>query len=279
MKGFVNRIIENSFIDGPGNRMAIFMQGCNMACLYCHNPETQRMCTLCKKCLEVCSTGALSIEEGRIKYDRKRCIGCDKCLEVCLNFSSPKYFEIESDELVKLILKNEIFLDGITFSGGECTLQTDFIIDVVKKVKNNSSLTAFIDTNGLINDENLNKLISCVDGFMLDVKAVDDYIHRALTGVSNELVLKNLNILAKTDLLYEVRYVLVEGYNDSIEEIKKLAELLKELNDYTRLVLIPFRPLGVKTHFRNMPSFNRVKYDIIFEEVYKILKERLIKKD
>ncbi|MBZ4662936.1 MAG: yjjW [Caloramator sp.] len=279
MKGFVNRIIENSFIDGPGNRMAIFMQGCNMACLYCHNPETQRMCTLCQKCLKVCSTGALSIEEGRIKYDTKRCIGCDKCLEVCLNFSSPKYFEIESDELVKLILKNEIFLDGITFSGGECTLQTDFIVDVVKRVKKNSNLTAFIDTNGLISEENLYKLISCVDGFMLDVKAVDNDIHRTLTAVSNESVLKNLNILAKTELLYEVRYVLVEGYNDSIEQIKKLAELLKELNDYTRLVLIPFRPLGVKTHFRNMPPFNREKYDIIFEEVYKILKERLIKKD
>lgn len=279
MKGYVNRIIENSFIDGPGNRMAIFMQGCNMACLYCHNPETQRMCTLCGKCLEVCETGALSIERGKIKYNKKKCIGCDRCLEGCLNFSSPKYFEIESDELVKLILDNEMFLDGITFSGGECTLQTDFIVDVVKKVKKNSTLTAFIDTNGFIKEEDLNKLICCVDGFMLDVKAVNDDIHRALTGVSNEVIFKNLKILAKTELLYEVRYVLVEGYNDNIEEIKGLSELLKELNDYTRLVLIPFRPYGVKTHLKNMLTFNREKYDIIYEEIYKILKERVIKKD
>ncbi|CDF59337.1 YjjW family glycine radical enzyme activase [Thermobrachium celere] len=279
MKGYINKIIENSFIDGPGNRMAIFLQGCNMGCLYCHNPETQRMCINCGRCLEVCSQGALSIKEGKINYNKQKCIGCDRCLEVCSEFSSPKYFEMQSDELVKIILDNEIFLDGITFSGGECTLQTDFIVDVVEKVKQKSNLTAFIDTNGLINENDLNRLISCVDGFMMDVKAIDDNTHRFLTGVSNETVLKNLKLLAKTDLLYEVRYVLVEGYNDSVEQVKYLAELIKNLNDYTRLVLIPFRPLGVKTYFKNLPLYNRQKYDIIYDEIYKVLKDRAIKKD
>lgn len=279
MKGYINKIIENSFIDGPGNRMAIFLQGCNMSCLYCHNPETQRMCINCGRCLEVCSQGALSIKEGKINYNKQKCIGCDRCLEVCSEFSSPKYFEMQSDELVKIILDNEIFLDGITFSGGECTLQTDFIVDVVEKVKQKSNLTAFIDTNGLINENDLNRLISCVDGFMMDVKAIDDNTHRFLTGVSNETVLKNLKLLAKTDLLYEVRYVLVEGYNDSVEQVKYLAELIKNLNDYTRLVLIPFRPLGVKTYFKNLPLYNRQKYDIIYDEIYKVLKDRAIKKD
>ncbi|GFR34636.1 4Fe-4S dicluster domain-containing protein [Thermobrachium celere] len=109
MKGYINKIIENSFIDGPGNRMAIFLQGCNMGCLYCHNPETQRMCINCGRCLEVCSQGALSIKEGKINYNKQKCIGCDRCLEVCSEFSSPKYFEMQSDELVKIILDNEIF--------------------------------------------------------------------------------------------------------------------------------------------------------------------------
>lgn len=279
MKGYINKIIENSFIDGPGNRMAIFLQGCNMGCLYCHNPETQRMCINCGRCLEVCNQGALSIKEGKINYNKQKCIGCDRCLEVCSEFSSPKYFEMQSDELVKIILDNEIFLDGITFSGGECTLQTDFIVDVVEKAKQKINLTAFIDTNGLINENDLNRLILCVDGFMMDVKAIDDNTHRILTGVSNETVLKNLNLLAKTDLLYEVRYVLVEGYNDSVEQVKYLAELIKNLNDYTRLVLIPFRPLGVKTYFKILPLYNRQKYDIIYNEIYKVLKDRAIKKD
>ncbi|WDC85527.1 EamA family transporter [Caloramator sp. mosi_1] len=166
----------------------------------------------------------------------------------------------------------------MTFSGGECTLQTDFIVEVIEKVKRKSSLTAFIDTNGLIKEEDLKKLIPLVDGFMLDIKAVEDDVHKMLTGVSNEVVIKNLNILSKTELLYEVRYVLIEGYNDSIEQVKKLANLLYSLNDYTRLVLIPFRPLGVKTHLKDMLPFSREKYGIIYDEVYTILKDRLIKR-
>lgn len=278
MKGFINRIIENSFIDGPGNRMAIFMQGCNMACLYCHNPETQRMCNLCMVCVYNCPQGALQQVDGKIEYNKAKCIMCDRCLEVCKNFSSPKYIEMEADELVKIILENEIFLDGITFSGGECTLQTDFILEVITKVKNNSSLTAFIDTNGFTDKQNIDKLINCVDGFMLDIKALDDNIHKKLTGVSNRIILENLEMLSKTDVLYEVRYVLVEGFNDKIEDVKEMAHLIKSLNDYTRLVLIPFRPFGVKTELSKLPPYNREKYNILYKEALKILEDRVIEK-
>lgn len=278
MKGFINRIIENSFIDGPGNRMAIFMQGCNMACLYCHNPETQRMCNLCMVCVDNCPQGALQQANGKIEYDKTKCIMCDRCLEACKNFSSPKYIEMESDELVKIILDNEIFLDGITFSGGECTLQTDFILEVIEKVKNKTNLTAFIDTNGFTDKESLDKLVKCVDGFMLDIKALDDNIHKRLTGVSNKPILENLEFLSKTELLYEVRYVLVEGFNDSIEDVKEISYLIKNLNDYTRLVLIPFRPFGVKTELSKLPPYSKEKYNILYNESIKILEDRVIEK-
>ena len=86
----VNRILPLSTVDGPGCRAAVFLQGCNLACAYCHNPETQNLCTGCGACVPACPAGALSLESGRVRWAAERCAGCDTCIRLCPRFASPK---------------------------------------------------------------------------------------------------------------------------------------------------------------------------------------------
>ena len=231
-----------------------------MHCLYCHNPETQHLCNACGICIKACPKQALLKSNGKISYDKNRCIKCDQCIKVCPNFSSPKYDEVSAAEIVKLVKRNQDFLNGITFSGGECTLQSNFIYDVFHALKVETGLTCFIDTNGFITDENLELLCPVTDGFMFDMKSYNAQNHKKLTGLDNERIFRNLRYVSEKGLLYEVRTVIVEGFTDNPPEIEKIARFIKELNDYTLFKLIQFRPIGVKTY---MGSLKECSVDLV----------------
>jgi len=134
-EGLVNRIIPFSSVDGPGNRTAIFLQGCNFNCLYCHNPETINLCMQCGECVMHCPYDALSIVDKRVNWDSRICRHCDKCLQICGNNSSPRAMKMTVEEVMKEILRVKPFISGITISGGECTLQCAFITEIFKKQK------------------------------------------------------------------------------------------------------------------------------------------------
>lgn len=256
-KACLNRIIENSFIDGPGSRMAFFLQGCNMRCIYCHNPETQCICSNCGDCVRTCPVGALSLVEGRIHYNKDICIKCDKCLATCKNYSSPKCSVVNDKSLVQMIKKNRDFINGITFSGGECALQHEFICDVFRAVKADTDITCFIDTNGYMGHSALEALCEVTDGFMFDLKMFDKKKHEKLTGLSNDVVFDNLKYASSKGLLYEIRTVIVEEFTDDTDEIRRIAEYVKNLNDYSYLRLIPFRPFGVRSYMHNLKTCSK----------------------
>ena len=86
----VNKIIPFSLVDGPGSRTAVFLQGCNIRCAYCHNPETQVECISCQACVKPCPAHALSIANGKVVWDNSICINCDNCIKVCQHKSTPK---------------------------------------------------------------------------------------------------------------------------------------------------------------------------------------------
>lgn len=252
---FVNKIIPFSNVDGPGNRFAIFLQGCNLNCLYCHNPETIHHCINCGDCIDVCDSKALSFSDKKISYNKKLCTECDKCIHVCHYFSSPKVIEYSTEDVLTEIEKYSHFISGITISGGECTLQHETIERLFGLLKEKyPRLTRFIDTNGFWNYFELSELIPLTDFFIYDVKAFDKNEHESFTGVKNDVILSNLKQLLLKNKIYEVRTVISPGLFDIENTIINVSKLLN--NSSVRYKLIRFRPHGVRASFKNLTEPN-----------------------
>ncbi|GAA0178717.1 YjjW family glycine radical enzyme activase [Clostridium sediminicola] len=249
-KGYINRIIPFSSVDGPGNRVAIFLQGCNFNCLYCHNPETINHCINCGACVEACPSNALTIEKNKVKWNEKNCINCDNCLKTCDINSSPKAKILELNEVIQEIKKIKPFISGITVSGGECTLQIPFLIELFKEVKG-LGLTTYIDTNGSIPLWEEKELISVTDMFMVDLKSFNLKEHKMLTGMSNEIVIKNIKYLASINKLYEVRTVIVPKVLDNSFNVGEISKLIVSLDSNIRYKIIKYRSMGVRIELIN----------------------------
>ncbi|MEG0307630.1 MAG: YjjW family glycine radical enzyme activase [Clostridium sp.] len=243
--GFINKIIPFSNVDGEGNRMAIFLQGCNYNCLYCHNPETINRCINCGECIPVCEVGALRMVDGIVEYDIDKCVNCDCCVAACKKNSSPKIIKITASELIEKIEKVKFFISGITVSGGECTLQRDFLVALFTEVKK-LGLTTFIDTNGSMELYKDEELLAVTDKTMIDLKSFKSEENKMLTGISNEIVIENIRQLGKMDKIYEIRTVVVPGVLDNKYTVDMGSRLLAEVNPNIIYKLIKYRPMGVR---------------------------------
>ncbi|MFW5789756.1 MAG: radical SAM protein [Bacillota bacterium] len=208
-EGVINRWIDFSPIDGPGNRTVIFFQGCNLNCNYCHNPET----------IEVYS-------DGRVIPD--------------------SIYLLTAAELIDRIKQNFSYISGITVSGGEPLLQAEFLKELFYKTKK-LGLTNFIDTNGTIPLRNHKELLELTDGIMIDLKAFnnDDLIE--ITGFESfEIIKKNIVLLNGLGLLHEIRTVITEGSIDFQENVAEIAGLIAEINPAIKYKLIAYRDHGVE---------------------------------
>ncbi|MFA6076230.1 MAG: YjjW family glycine radical enzyme activase [Negativicutes bacterium] len=261
----VNKILPMSFVDGPGCRTAVFLQGCNVHCLYCHNPETQRKCFNCGKCVACCRTGALRFENEQVHYLPDNCAGCDECIKRCPNYSSPKTRTLSPQQLFNEVATNALFIDGVTFSGGECSLQADSIIEFAKIVRSHSALSVLVDTNGVMTTAVLQKLARHADGFIADLKCFDSEVHQKLVGCANSVVLANIKLLAEYSKLVEVRTVIVPGFNDNIEEIERCAEFIDELPGTAQWKIIGFRNFGVRGEIANQHHLSAEQLEVFAE--------------
>ncbi|WP_291571848.1 YjjW family glycine radical enzyme activase [Clostridium sp. UBA4548] len=260
----VNKIIPFSNVDGEGNRTAIFLQGCNYNCLYCHNPETINHCNNCGLCVPHCEYGALSKIEGKVIYDIEKCQNCDRCIAECKRNSSPKITPMTVADILKYLQKTRYFISGITVSGGECTLQSDFLTELFREVKK-MGLTTFIDTNGSTPIYNNKELLEVMDKTMIDLKAYDSEENKMLTGLENQTVIENIKILGKLDKVYEIRTVVVPQVLDSKKTVDEGSKLLANINPNIIYKLIKYRPLGVRE--------NLIKSSVPTQEYMEELKE------
>ncbi|MFN2363491.1 MAG: radical SAM protein [Halarsenatibacteraceae bacterium] len=209
-KAVINRWIDFSPIDGPGNRTVIFFQGCNLNCSYCHNPETI----------------ASYKDDDRIP---------------------DSMYLLTVDELIEKIKQNFSYISGITVSGGEPLLQLEFLKELFMKTKE-LGLTNFIDTNGTIPLGEKKDLLALTDGVMLDFKASnsDDLIE--ITGADRlEIIKENIVFLNDLELLYEIRTVITGGLIVSQENVAEIAEFIAEIDPTINYKLIAYRNHGVRS--------------------------------
>ena len=230
----INKIIPFSSVDGPGNRTAIFLQGCNINCRYCHNPETRAVCISCGECVKKCPAGALTFSGRRVVWDPAKCVSCDTCIHVCRHDASPRVLEMTAEQVMKKVERQIPFIRGISVSGGECMLHPDFLTELFAIAKRTDAgagrpLTTLIDSNGTIPFRNLPELMSVSDGVMLDIKAFASEDHRRITDAPNETVLANAKWLSEREQLYEIRCVIAPHLYDVRESVKGAGEFLLPL--------------------------------------------------
>ena len=250
----VNKIIPFSCVDGPGNRTAVFLQGCNFDCKYCHNPETIHPCVSCGACVPYCKPQALRIENGKVRYDIGKCVLCDECFHHCPHGSSPRTREMTARQVMDQVRKNMPFIRGITVSGGECTQWRDFLLELLTLARD-EGLTTLLDSNGSYDFSSDPQLMAVTDGVMLDVKAWSRRDHLAVTGRDNETVLRNLRWLGETGKLTEVRTVIVPNLFACTETVEAVSRVLAETHSTaTRYKIIRFRPMGVREAYKSLTA-------------------------
>lgn len=245
----VSKILTYSIVDGPGNRLVIFLQGCNFSCAACHNPHTIGLCNHCGECIPACHVDALSLVDGRTAYDPTACDHCDACLEACPISANPMVRDYSVEEILELAREHRPFLTGITVSGGEPTQQLEFVVDLFRAIKSDeelADLTCFIDSNGHLGASAWEDVLPVTDGVMLDIKSFDNPTHRALTGKSKQQSLESARIISSAGKLYELRFLLIPGKTDGDAELNGLIGFVKELGGDVRVRLGAFQHHGVR---------------------------------
>ncbi|QQX79950.1 YjjW family glycine radical enzyme activase [Shewanella sp. KX20019] len=248
----VNQIIPFSCVDGPGSRLVIFLQGCNFNCKNCHNPHTINLCDSCGDCVSTCPEKALTLitdnSRNQVIWDEELCSQCDICLSVCPKQSTPKIRQYSVEQLIDLIRSQVHFINGVTVSGGEASLQLPFIISLFRAVQSSPDLAhldCIIDSNGSLSLNGWQQVLPYIKGAMIDLKAWQEDTHNYITGRGNHRIFSTLKMLAEQEKLYEVRLLHIPEVSDFDSEIDAVARYLTQLPSNVRVKLNAFQHHGV----------------------------------
>ncbi|NUF48442.1 YjjW family glycine radical enzyme activase [Gilliamella sp. ESL0250] len=266
----VNKILPFSCVDGPGNRLVIFLQGCNFRCLNCHNPYTISLCKDCGDCVNACPHKALRFKNHRVVWQISVCQQCDTCINICVHNSTPMTYKYSVEDILKIIRKYLPFLNGITLSGGEATIQLPFIeklFRAIKQANDLNHLTCFIDSNGYLHQTGWQKLENVMDGAMIDLKAWDNDVHKQLTGRDNLRVKDTIKYLAKVNKLYEVRFLIIPKQTDLQNNAENIAKFLIDLDPNIRIRINAFHNHGVHGIAKTWQSASKQQIELFAQQL------------
>lgn len=245
--------------DGPGTRDTVFVKGCPLHCLWCHNPESisatpqllfrKNLCTGCGECASVCPTAAHSLQNGIHLIDRSKCLACGKCATTCLNGALTLCGgkPCSPEEVFRNILKDKDFFTlsngGVTISGGEPLLYPEFTLSLFQLLHGANIHTA-LDTCGAVPFSAFETVLPETDMILYDIKGMNAERHRSNTGQNNLQILENLSRLGKGTQPIEIRMPIVPGHNDSPEEIIAAGRFFAPLPSIIRIRLLAYHSMA-----------------------------------
>lgn len=237
--GVIFDIKQFAVFDGPGIRTTVFLKGCPLRCMWCHNPEglsfepqlmvSPNGCTDCGSCRRVCKH-----PDG--------CILCGDCVRACparLRKICGERMTVE--ELTGKLLRDREYLEkqggGVTFSGGEPTGQPEFLLECLQKLR---TMHRAIETSGYCRPGIFKDIMDELDYIIMDIKIADDEKHKMYTGVSNRIILDNLEQVKKSGKPFRIRIPVIPGVNDTEENYRLTAELLEGAKNLEMVELLPY---------------------------------------
>ncbi|MHA1723327.1 MAG: glycyl-radical enzyme activating protein [Promethearchaeota archaeon] len=292
LRGLIFEIQKMSTEDGPGIRTTVFFKQCPLRCAWCHNPESilkrkqvewlKHKCIGCKICIETCRQGALSFDDDGLYIDHKKCVGCGRCVEECPSTALHRFGkEYTVEELFHEINKDVVYYKksngGITVSGGEPTLQAEFVIKFLKKCKENGISTA-LDTCGYASQKIYEEILPHVDLVLYDIKEIDSTKHQQFTGVPNDLILENAiwiaNYMSQNNKKIWIRTPIIPRFTATEENIRGIGEfIVNKLNNiperwdllcFNNLCAAKYERLGMDWCLKDEPLMEKEEIERFF---------------
>jgi len=257
-QGMVFDIQRFSIHDGPGIRTTVFLKGCPLHCLWCHNPEGQEAqpeilfapekCISCRYCEQVCQQASHRFLQELHVFERSECDRCGDCTLECY----AKALELSGEtmtvqDVLEEVLKDQAFYQasggGMTLSGGEPMQQFEFVLALAQAARQ-AGLHTCLETSGCSTMERFQEIAPYIDLFYFDLKETNPHLHRQYTGVSNLGIVANLLALDQAGAAITLRCPIIPGLNDRIDHFQGIAEIASRLRGLDEVHILPYHPLG-----------------------------------
>jgi len=269
--GCVFDIKRYAIHDGPGIRTTVFLKGCPLRCLWCHNPESWRTarepglrrarCVRCGRCVEVCPENAVSITDGEFpETDPEKCTLCGECIETCpANAREIIGSEMTAADVFAEVERDRVFYEesggGVTFSGGEPLAQPEFLLAALGLCRDSRIHTA-VDTTCYVQPNILDAVAERADLFLCDIKHMDSELHERFTGAPNMLILDNIRRLAEAEKQIIIRIPIIPGYNEGSQNIEATGGFAASLPGLIRIDILPYNRGGSEKAGRLAPGID-----------------------